>query len=171
MNQFVQRAIFASQASLQLRHGKTELRLPNLPESIHDFLSEVRGGILFPVPSEYGQDPHGFEILDSTLLWSVSELLGDNDRPDRQSNYFDKCHVLFSAVDDQCLMVGVDMNADRLGWIFVTNLNPGNSPNESTFYQARSFEEWLELNLRTYSPEHPELWTMRDIPKIGQVGN
>lgn len=171
MNHFVQLAIAVSKTALVLRHGAKELRVPGLPEPIQDFLHNVEGGILFPVASECGRDPHGFEILNDTLLWSVSDLLGDVDRPGRRPDYFDRCHALFSAVDDQCLMVGVDMNDDRHGWIFVTDLNPGNNPNESSFYQAKSFEEWLELNLRTYSPEHPERWSLRGIPKLGPVGN
>lgn len=171
MNHFVQQAISASKASLQLRHSPLELRVPNLPEPVLEFLIEVEGGILFPVPSEHGQYPHGFEIMDSTLLWSVSELLGGGARPGGPPDYFDKCYSLFSAVDDQCLIVGVDMNEDHLGWIFVSNLNPGNNPHECSEYQAKSFEEWLQLNLSTYSPEQPERWTLRHIPKLGAVGD
>lgn len=170
MHAAVAKAIEESHAAVHLRQGDIpeSLELPaDLPLAIREFVQAVSSGILFPAPASPGRDPHGFEVLDSTLLWSINHLLGDPPLPDRDGDYFDRCHVLFSAVDDQCLLIGVDLNVDRHGWIFLSDLNPGNGPYESSEYQARSFTEWLEIHLRQGSGRHPA----ETLPSLGNVGS
>lgn len=172
MDEIVGRAIDVSRGSLifRPREDTQKAAFPyRLPQGIQAFFGAVSAGILFPDRSPRGEILNGFEILDSTLLYTVNELLGDVLTLECEPDYFDSCRVLFSAVADQCLLFGVDLNENHFGWIFIADINPGNNPAEGSFYAATSFESWLELNMRSETEENSERVFRRD-SALGPLG-
>jgi hypothetical protein len=170
MSEIVDRAIQVSEQSLHKNYALESVACAHeVPPSVRYFFERIQCGLLFPVTDSVSGEVFGFEISGDRLQHSVNELIGNPPVTGQPVDYFDRCYVLFHSAVDSSYAVCIDLNDRHAGWIFLTQL--GHNPHERSEYQAKSFEDWLELNLRTYSRDDPERWTMRDIPKLGIVGD
>lgn len=108
-----------------------------LPEGAREFFQTFSGGV-------FRWPPLKFHLIKGAASQCINEACYHPHFPQTYP-YYDRC-FLFAEAEGPHFAFGLDLNPERLGWVFAyEDEDPGVS--DTSYYLYKSFQEWLQGNI------------------------